>query len=58
MLDDRGYLAASKRAAFGLAEQALGRLNGLAATEELRWLQSVARFHFSPGREQGQEVSL
>jgi len=31
LLGDRGYLAASKRAAFGLAEQALARLNGLAA---------------------------
>jgi len=54
LLGDRGYLAASRGAALGLAEKALGRLNGLAATEERRWIEAVARFHFSP--RQGQEV--
>lgn len=58
LLDDRGYLAASKRAAFGFAEQASGRLDVLEKTEEIRSLEAIARFHFATGQQQGQEVTL
>ena len=58
LLDDRGYLAASKRAAFGFAEKALGRLDVLEKTDEVRSLEAVALFHLSPGQQQGQEVTL
>jgi geranylgeranyl pyrophosphate synthase len=52
MLDDQGYLAASHRTAFGFAEQALQKLEGLAETEEVRLLKGVVRFHFLPAEEQ------
>jgi octaprenyl-diphosphate synthase len=58
LLHDQGYLTASKRAAFGFAEQALGRLHGLEPTEEVRLLEAIARFYFSPGQLEGQEVTL
>ena len=57
MLDERGYLAASRRTAFAFAEQALGRLAGLAETEELRLLEAVVRFRLGPEQQPGQEVS-
>jgi octaprenyl-diphosphate synthase len=56
-LDGQGYLAASRRTAFGFAEQALEKLEGLGETEEVRLLKGVVRFHFLPAEEQGQEIS-
>jgi len=57
-LDERGYLAASRRVAFSFAEQALRQLDGLGETEEVRLLKAVPRFHFMSGEQQGQEVTL
>ena len=57
MLDEQGYLAASRQTAFVFAEQALGRLAGLAGTEELRLLEAVVRFRLGPEQLPGQEVS-
>jgi geranylgeranyl pyrophosphate synthase len=57
MLDEKGYLAASRRTAFAFAEQALGRLAGLAETEELRLLEAVVRFRLGSEQQTGQEVS-
>jgi hypothetical protein len=57
MLDEQGYLAASRENAFAFAEQALGRLDGLADTEELRLLEAVVRFRLGSEQEPGQEVS-
>jgi len=57
MLDERGYLAASRSTAFAFAEQAMGRLAGLAETEELRLLEAVVRFRLGPVQTPGQEVS-
>ncbi len=57
MLDEQGYLAASRRTAFAFADQALGRLAGLAETEELRLLEAVVRFRLGPEQQPGQEVS-
>jgi geranylgeranyl pyrophosphate synthase len=57
MLDEQGYLAASRRTAFAFAEQALGRLAGLPETEELRLLEEAVRFRLGPEQQPGQEVS-
>jgi len=57
MLDERGHLAASRSTAFAFAEKALGRLAGLADTEELRLLESVVRFRLGPVQPPGREVS-
>ena len=57
MLDEQGYLASSRRTAFAFAEQALGRLSGLAETEELRLLEAVVRFRLGPEQQPVQEVS-
>ena len=57
MLDEQGYLAASRRTAVAFSGQALGRLDGLAETEELRLLEAVVRFRLGPEQPPGQEVS-
>jgi geranylgeranyl pyrophosphate synthase len=57
MLDEQGYLAAARSTAFTFAEQALGRLSGLAETEELRFLEAVVRFRLGPEQPPEQEVS-
>jgi geranylgeranyl pyrophosphate synthase len=57
-LDEQGYLAASRRVAFSIAEQASRQLDGLVETEEVRLLKAVPRFHFVSGEQQGQEVTL
>jgi geranylgeranyl pyrophosphate synthase len=57
-LDNQGYMAVSKRVAFGFAEQALRQLDGWAETEEVGLLKAVPRFHLMSGEERGQEVTL
>jgi geranylgeranyl pyrophosphate synthase len=57
MLDEQGYLAASKRTALTYSEQALGRLGGLEETEELGLLEAVLRFRMGEERQPGQEGS-
>ena len=51
-------MEASKRVAFGFAEQALGQLEGLVETEEIRLLKAVPGFHFVSGEQERQEVTL
>ncbi len=53
VLDEQGYLAASMETAVSFSEKALGCLDGLAETEELRLLKTVARFRLDS--EQGPE---
>jgi geranylgeranyl pyrophosphate synthase len=56
MLDEKGFLAASKETARAFSERALGRLGGLAETEELRLLEAVVHSRLEPGQP-GEEVS-
>ncbi len=57
-LDAQGYTEASRRVALDFAEQALRKLEGLAETEEVGWLKTVARFHLFPGEFQVEEITL
>ena len=57
VLDDQGILAASMEAAMTYSDQALDCLEGLAETEELRLLKTVARFRPDPERGPGEEAA-